>query len=65
MESKQKKPGRPPKPAGETKPDVFQIRLSEAERAEYQQAAERAKLPLAQWMRDRLGKAAKRESKRD
>src|SRR5690348_10797301 len=65
MESKKKRPGRPPKPPGETKPGVFQIRLSDDERGEFQYAAERAGLPLAQWMRDRLSKAAKRESKRD
>ena len=58
-------PGRPPLPPDQTKPGVFQIRLSDAERAEFKEAADRAKLPMAQWMRDRLSKAAKRESKRD
>lgn len=63
MEKTKRGPGRPPLPPGETKPGVFQIRLSEAERAEFQGAAERAKLPMAQWMRDRLLKAAKREAR--
>jgi len=44
---------------------VFQIRLSDAEREEYQRAATRAGVKLSAWIRDRLGKAAKRESKRD
>jgi hypothetical protein len=56
--------GRPPKRPGGLG-SVFQIRLSDAERAEYQAAAERAGVALAEWMRDRLSKAAKRESKRD
>jgi hypothetical protein len=58
-------PGRPPLPPDQTKPGVFQIRLSEAERGEYREAAQRAGVPLAVWMRDRLSKAAQRESKRD
>ena len=65
MATTKRGPGRPPLPPDQTKPGVFQIRLSNAERAEYQQAAESAGIPLAQWMRDRLSKAAKRESKRD
>lgn len=65
MEKKKRGPGRPPLPPDQTKPGVFQFRLSDAERAEYQDAAERAGMALAQWMRDTLSKAAKRQSKRD
>lgn len=56
--------GRPPKAPGGLG-SVFQIRLSDAEKADYQKAAERAGVPLAEWMRARLNSAAKRESKRD
>ena len=38
---------------------------SDAEREAYRQAAERANVPLSEWVRDRLNRAAKRESKRD
>ena len=41
------------------------IRASDAERESYRQAAERAGVPLSEWIRERLTKAAKRESKRD
>ena len=57
------KRGRPPKPPEESKGEVYQLRLSEAERAEYQKAADRAEMLLAAWMRDRLSKAAKREAR--
>ena len=65
MDETKRGPGRPPLPPGQTKPGVFQIRLSPADRAEYEAAAKRADLSIAEWMRDRLSKAAKRESKRD
>ena len=55
--------GRPPLKPGEAKSAVFQIRLTDAERASYEQAAQRAGVSLAAWMRERLNKAAKRESK--
>ena len=41
------------------------IRTADAEREAYRQAAERAGVPLSEWIRERLNKAAKRESKRD
>jgi len=44
---------------------LLQIRLTDAERAEWERAAVRAQLKLSAWIRDRLSKAAKRESKRD
>jgi hypothetical protein len=43
---------------------LIQIRLSDAEREEYDSAAAKAGLKLSAWIRDRLGKVAKRESKR-
>jgi len=41
------------------------IRASDAEREAYKLAAERAELPLSEWVRERLNKAVQRESKRD
>jgi hypothetical protein len=41
------------------------VRASDAEREAYKEAAERAGAPLSEWVRDRLNKAAKRESRRD
>lgn len=60
METKR---GRPPKPDGERAEEVFQIRLTAADKAAWREAAERAGESLAAWIRDRLDKAAKRESK--
>jgi hypothetical protein len=57
-----KKMGRPTiDPKGRPQGKVCQIRLSDAERADYGQAAQKADLGLSAWMRDRLSKAAKRE----
>jgi predicted HicB family RNase H-like nuclease len=39
------------------------VRLTDAEKAEYQKAAKRAGVSLSEWIRDRLDKAAKRESR--
>ena len=60
-----KKGGRPTRdPAG--KPSkLFPVRLTDAERMEYEQAAQRAELSVSEWIRDRLAKAAKRESRRN
>ena len=43
--------------------DVVQICLTDAERIEFQKAAERCGLSLAAWMRDRLNECVKREAK--
>lgn len=40
------------------------VRASDAEREAYKEAAEHAAMPLSEWVRDRLNRAAKRESKR-
>jgi hypothetical protein len=39
---------------------LLAIRTTEAERAAYERAAERAGKTLSEWIRDRLGRAAKR-----
>jgi hypothetical protein len=52
--------GRPPLEPGEAKDQVFQIRLTAAERESYEAAAKRANVPLAKWIRERLNRAAKR-----
>lgn len=41
----------------------IELRLTEEERIDYQKCAERSGLSLAQWMRDRLAHAARREAK--
>jgi hypothetical protein len=57
------KMGRPPiNPAG-PQTRVLQIRLTDAERIEYQKAAERCGQSLSGWIRERLARAAKREAK--
>lgn len=58
-----KKAGRPSldPTAGPSK--IVPIRMTDTEKVEYKRAAKRAKLTLSEWIRDRLGKAAKRESK--
>jgi len=56
--------GRPPlNDSGTAK--YLTIRASEAEREAYREAAERAGMPLSEWVRERLNNAAKRQSKRD
>jgi hypothetical protein len=60
-----KKIGRPPINAAGPLGRVFQIRLSDAEQEAYEQAAKRANRTLSAWIRERLSRAAKRESKRD
>jgi hypothetical protein len=56
------KMGRPPLDPAEAKSQVFQLRLTQAERQQYQAAADKAGMPLAQWIRERLGRAS-RQSK--
>ncbi|MDP7559443.1 MAG: hypothetical protein QF745_02750 [Planctomycetota bacterium] len=60
MNAKVGRPARDPK-AGASK--IVPIRMTDAEKAEFQRAAKRAKLSLSEWIRDRLGKTAKREAK--
>jgi predicted HicB family RNase H-like nuclease len=56
---------RPAKPPDEVASERIDLRLTTAERIEYEQAAKRAEQSLSAWIRERLTKAAKRESKRD
>ncbi len=57
--------GRPKKPPAEVLAERMELRLTTAERRAYEAAAEQAGQSLSAWIRDRLSKAAKRESKRD
>ena len=57
--------GRPPKPEAEQASEIVAVRLTPAERKACERAADRAEQKLSAWMRDKLTKAAKRESKRD
>ena len=57
--------GRPARDPSGAPSKHFIMRLTDAERADYQRAADRAGLSLSEWVRERLSKAAKRESKRD
>jgi len=62
-----KKPlmGRPPKEPSERLAEIVQCRMTAEERQQCERAAERSDQKLAEWMRERLLRAAKRESKRD
>lgn len=51
--------GRPKLPKGELR-KVFPLRLSDAERADYESAAERSGQKLPKWMRSTLTAAAKK-----
>jgi hypothetical protein len=55
--------GRPPISASGAMGRVFQIRLTDEERAEYQRAAGKMGMKLSEWVRDRLGRAAKRDTR--
>jgi len=52
--------GRPPLDPAEAKSQVYQLRMTAAERATYDAAAKRAGQSLSAWIRDRLNRAAKR-----
>ena len=60
-----KKAGRPARDPTGNAAKLFPIRLTDSEKAEYQRAADRAGVSLSVWIRERLDKAAKRESKQD
>jgi hypothetical protein len=57
--------GRPPKEPTERLAEIIQFRMTTEERQECERAAERAGTKFSAWIRERLLKAAKRESKRD
>lgn len=52
--------GRPPMDPGDARDQVYQLRLTAAEKESYEAAAKRAQEPLSKWIRDRLNRAAKR-----
>ena len=60
-----KKAGRPTRDPGGKASKLYPVRLTDAERAQYEQAAKRAGVSVSEWMRDRLARAAKREAKQD
>jgi len=57
------KVGRPPRDAKSGAAKIVPIRLTDAEKALYQRAATKAGISLSEWVRDRLGRAAKHESR--
>ena len=57
--------GRPPKPKAERGTEIVAVRMTQDERAQCEQAAEQSSLKLSDWIRQKLLRAAKRESKRD
>ncbi len=59
----EKKAGRPTRDPGGKASKLFPVRLTEAERARYEEAAKRAGVSVSEWIRDRLARAAKREAK--
>ena len=58
------KAGRPPRDPEQGAAKIFPVLLTDAEKAQYARAAKKAGVSLSEWMRDRLSKAAGRESKR-
>jgi hypothetical protein len=56
----EKRMGRPPMDPGDARDQVYQLRLTAAEKESYEAAAKRAQEPLSKWIRDRLNRAAKR-----
>lgn len=55
--------GRPPRDPKGGAAKLYPVRLTVSERAEYELAAARAGMTVSSWIRDRLGKAAKRKSR--
>ena len=59
------KAGRPPRDPQAGAAKIFPVLLTDAEKADYARAAKRSGVSVSEWIRDRLAKAVKRESKRD
>lgn len=55
--------GRPAKPDEERADALVQLRLTAAEKAVWQEAAERDEMKLSAWIKDRLNKAASSKPK--
>lgn len=60
-----KKRGRPPKDPSERAEERIEIRLPDAAKAVWVASADRAGVSLSAWIRDRLDRAAKRESRQN
>jgi|HubBroStandDraft_6_1064221.scaffolds.fasta_scaffold510368_2 hypothetical protein len=56
--AKKKRQGRPPKPAAKQKKRYLQVRVTDAEKAAFDRAADIDGKLLAVWVRERLRKAA-------
>ncbi len=56
-----KKMGRPPKPAAKRKARYLQVRVTDAEKAVFDRAAEVAGIDVSAWVRERLRMIARRE----
>ncbi len=52
--------GRPPLDPADAKSQVYQLRMTAAEREAWEAAAKRAGKTLSAWIRERLNRAAKR-----
>jgi predicted HicB family RNase H-like nuclease len=57
----QKRRGRPPVPPAKTKADYLEVRLEEAEKRAFAEAADLAGLSLSAWVRERLRTNARKE----
>ncbi len=55
-----KRIGRPPLDPTEAKSQVYQLRMTEVEREQWEAAAKRSGTTLSKWIRERLNRAAKR-----
>jgi len=56
--------GRPPKAPNELFAERIELRMTADERADYERAAKRSEMTLSAWIRDQLGKAARRGSRK-
>lgn len=56
-------PGRPAFQEGTARTNVFTMKLSDAERAAIDEAAERAGKPVSRWARDALLRVARAEAR--
>ena len=56
-----KKMGRPPKPPDEVASERIDMRVTPAEKASFEAAAQLSGSGMSEWMRQRLRKAAERE----
>lgn len=61
MKPSKRSGGRPAKAASDRKEILLQVRLDQAERESFQQAANVGGVPLSAWVRERLRRAAIRE----